>query len=83
MSTITSRLEYLGVRCYSKRDCPEVRNISTSAMRLQATEVLSTVPNVRPLSLINLARLKHGATSLYSLHDVCYNVIVKISTKRT
>ncbi|KAH9271216.1 hypothetical protein BASA83_006536 [Batrachochytrium salamandrivorans] len=26
-------------------DCPEVRNISTSAMRLQATEVLSTVPN--------------------------------------
>ncbi|KAH6568756.1 hypothetical protein BASA62_005255 [Batrachochytrium salamandrivorans] len=41
-------------------DCPEVRNISTSAMRLQATEVLSTVPNVRPSSLVNLARLKHG-----------------------
>ncbi|KAH6588972.1 hypothetical protein BASA50_010392 [Batrachochytrium salamandrivorans] len=103
MSTITSRLEYLGVRCYSKRsqpqetvvitdcefvvnankrkdslvyisklqlehslDCPEVRNISTSAMRLQTTEVLSTVPNVRPSSLVNLARLKHGATSSYS-----------------
>ncbi|KAH6578828.1 hypothetical protein BASA61_000057 [Batrachochytrium salamandrivorans] len=41
-------------------DCPEIRNISTSAMRLQATEVLSTVPNVRPSSLVNLARLKHG-----------------------
>ncbi|KAH6566275.1 hypothetical protein BASA60_009549 [Batrachochytrium salamandrivorans] len=47
-------------------DCPEVRNISTSAMRLQATEVLSTIPYVRPSSLVNLARLKHGATSLYS-----------------
>ncbi|KAH9265704.1 hypothetical protein BASA83_010992 [Batrachochytrium salamandrivorans] len=35
-------------------------------MRLQATEVLSTVPNVRPSSLINLACLKHGATSSYS-----------------
>ncbi|KAH6560233.1 hypothetical protein BASA50_000103 [Batrachochytrium salamandrivorans] len=66
MSTITSRPEYLGVRCYSKRDCPEIRNISTSAMRLQTTEVLSTVPNVRPSSLANLARLKHGATSSYS-----------------
>ncbi|KAH6583297.1 hypothetical protein BASA61_008079 [Batrachochytrium salamandrivorans] len=66
MATITSRPEYLGVRCYSKRDCPEVRNISTSAMRLQATKVLSTVPNVRPSSLINLARLKHGVTFSYS-----------------
>ncbi|KAH6587010.1 hypothetical protein BASA50_000057 [Batrachochytrium salamandrivorans] len=47
-------------------DCPEVRNISTSAMRLQATEVLSTVPNVRPSSLVDLARLKHGATFSYS-----------------
>ncbi|KAH6589119.1 hypothetical protein BASA50_010285 [Batrachochytrium salamandrivorans] len=47
-------------------DCPEVRNISTSAMRPQATEVLSTVPNVRPSSLVNLARLKHGATFSYS-----------------
>ncbi|KAH9273261.1 hypothetical protein BASA83_004553 [Batrachochytrium salamandrivorans] len=35
-------------------------------MRLQATEVLSTVPNVRPSSLINLACLKHGVTSSYS-----------------
>ncbi|KAH6596500.1 hypothetical protein BASA50_005075 [Batrachochytrium salamandrivorans] len=66
MATITSRPEYLGVRCYSKRDCPKVRSISTSAMRLQATEVLSTVPNVRPSSLINLACLKHGVTSSYS-----------------
>ncbi|KAH9271771.1 hypothetical protein BASA83_005871 [Batrachochytrium salamandrivorans] len=47
-------------------DCPEVRNISASAMRLQATEVLSTVPNVRPSSLVDLARLKNGATSSYS-----------------
>ncbi|KAH6585300.1 hypothetical protein BASA50_005066 [Batrachochytrium salamandrivorans] len=47
-------------------DYPEVRNISTSAMRLQATKVLSTVPNVRPSSLVSLARLKHGATSSYS-----------------
>ncbi|KAH6595328.1 hypothetical protein BASA61_003824 [Batrachochytrium salamandrivorans] len=47
-------------------DCPEVRNISTSAMRLQATEVLSTVPNVRPSSLVNLARLKHGVACSYS-----------------
>ncbi|KAH6564375.1 hypothetical protein BASA50_003944 [Batrachochytrium salamandrivorans] len=103
MPTITSRPEYLGVRCYSQHnrpratvvitdcefvvnankrkdspvymsklqlehslDCPEIRNISTSAMRLQATEVLSTVPNVRPSSLINLARLKHGVTFSYS-----------------
>ncbi|KAH9250119.1 hypothetical protein BASA81_012071 [Batrachochytrium salamandrivorans] len=103
MATITSRLEYLSIRCYSKRsqpqttvvitdcefvvnankrkdslvyisklqlehslDCPKVRNISTSAMRLQATEVLSTVPNVRPSSLVDLARLKHGVTSSYS-----------------
>ncbi|KAH9269656.1 hypothetical protein BASA83_008315 [Batrachochytrium salamandrivorans] len=66
MSTITSRPEYLGVRFYSKRDFPEVRNISTSAMRLQATEVLSTVPNVRPSSLVNLARLKHGVACSYS-----------------
>ncbi|KAH6583290.1 hypothetical protein BASA60_001514 [Batrachochytrium salamandrivorans] len=35
-------------------------------MRLQTTEVLSTVPNVRPSSLVNLARLKHGATFSYS-----------------
>ncbi|KAH6574128.1 hypothetical protein BASA50_010059 [Batrachochytrium salamandrivorans] len=35
-------------------------------MRLQATEVLSTVPNVRPSSVVNLARLKHGVTFLYS-----------------
>ncbi|KAH6578151.1 hypothetical protein BASA62_000443 [Batrachochytrium salamandrivorans] len=35
-------------------------------MRLQTTEVLSTVPYVRPSSLINLARLKHGVTFLYS-----------------
>ncbi|KAH6568694.1 hypothetical protein BASA60_008521 [Batrachochytrium salamandrivorans] len=70
MSTITSRLEYLGVCCYSQRsqstDYPEVRNISTSAMRLQTTEVLSTVPYVRPSSLANLACLKHGATFSYS-----------------
>ncbi|KAH6594105.1 hypothetical protein BASA61_004094 [Batrachochytrium salamandrivorans] len=103
MSTITSRLEYLGVRCYSKRsrsqativttDCefvvnankrknslvyisklqlehsldyPEIRNICTSTIRLQATEVLSTVPYVRPSSVVNLARLKHGVTFSYS-----------------
>ncbi|KAH6560956.1 hypothetical protein BASA60_000178 [Batrachochytrium salamandrivorans] len=47
-------------------DCPEIRNISTSAMRLQATEVLSTVPYVRPSDLVNLARLKYGATFSYS-----------------
>ncbi|KAH6600994.1 hypothetical protein BASA50_001888 [Batrachochytrium salamandrivorans] len=47
-------------------DCPKVRNISTSAMRLQATEVLSTVPYVRPSSLVDLARLKNGVTSSYS-----------------
>ncbi|KAH9252765.1 hypothetical protein BASA81_009275 [Batrachochytrium salamandrivorans] len=47
-------------------DYPEVRNISTSAMRLQTTEVLSTVPYVRPSSLANLACLKHGATFSYS-----------------
>ncbi|KAH6601447.1 hypothetical protein BASA50_001590 [Batrachochytrium salamandrivorans] len=35
-------------------------------MRLQTTEILSTVPNVRPSSVVNLARLKHGATSSYS-----------------
>ncbi|KAH6564474.1 hypothetical protein BASA50_005967 [Batrachochytrium salamandrivorans] len=35
-------------------------------MRLQTTEVLSTVSYVRPSSLINLARLKHGVTFLYS-----------------
>ncbi|KAH9244173.1 hypothetical protein BASA81_016739 [Batrachochytrium salamandrivorans] len=93
MATITSRPEYLSIRCYSKRsqpqetvvitDCefvvnankrkdslvyisklqlehsldfPEVRNISTSAMRLQATEVLSTVPYVRPLSFWSTLR---------------------------
>ncbi|KAH6602634.1 hypothetical protein BASA61_000967 [Batrachochytrium salamandrivorans] len=66
MTTITSQPKYLGIHCYSKRDFPEVRNISTSAMRLQATEVLSTVPNVRPSSLVNLARLKHGVACSYS-----------------
>ncbi|KAH9248884.1 hypothetical protein BASA81_013448 [Batrachochytrium salamandrivorans] len=35
-------------------------------MRLQATEVLSTVPYVRPSDLVNLARLKYGATFSYS-----------------
>ncbi|KAH6601458.1 hypothetical protein BASA50_001601 [Batrachochytrium salamandrivorans] len=44
-------------------DCPEIRNICTPAMRLQTTEILSAVPNVRPSSVVNLARLKHGATS--------------------
>ncbi|KAH6562308.1 hypothetical protein BASA50_004262 [Batrachochytrium salamandrivorans] len=47
-------------------DCPEVRNIFTSAMRLQATEVLSTVTYVQPSSLVNLSRLKHGVTFSYS-----------------
>ncbi|KAH6588422.1 hypothetical protein BASA50_010743 [Batrachochytrium salamandrivorans] len=35
-------------------------------MRLQATEVLSTAPYVRPSSVVNLARLKHGVTFSYS-----------------
>ncbi|KAH6599241.1 hypothetical protein BASA50_003184 [Batrachochytrium salamandrivorans] len=35
-------------------------------MRLQTTEVLSTVPYVRPSSLVNLACLKYGATFSYS-----------------
>ncbi|KAH6572084.1 hypothetical protein BASA60_006856 [Batrachochytrium salamandrivorans] len=35
-------------------------------MRLQTTEVLSTLPYVRPSSLINLARLKHGVAYSYS-----------------
>ncbi|KAH9244324.1 hypothetical protein BASA81_018274 [Batrachochytrium salamandrivorans] len=65
-------------------DFPEVRNISTSAMRLQATEVLSTVPNVRPSSLVNLARLKHGVDLFIFFCMACdSNVIFKISAKRT
>ncbi|KAH9262632.1 hypothetical protein BASA83_013760 [Batrachochytrium salamandrivorans] len=35
-------------------------------MRLQATEVLSTVTYVQPSSLVNLSRLKHGVTFSYS-----------------
>ncbi|KAH6571859.1 hypothetical protein BASA60_006943 [Batrachochytrium salamandrivorans] len=52
-------------------DCPEIRNISTSAIRLQATEVLSTVPYVRPSSLVNLACLKHGVTFFIFFRMVC------------
>ncbi|KAH6569898.1 hypothetical protein BASA60_008095 [Batrachochytrium salamandrivorans] len=51
MSTVTSRPEYLSIRCYSKRSQP------------QATVVITDCEFVL---LVDLARLKHGATSSYS-----------------
>ncbi|KAH6601265.1 hypothetical protein BASA61_002035 [Batrachochytrium salamandrivorans] len=47
-------------------DCPEVRNISTSAMRLQATEVCQLFQMYDHQVWSTLLALKHGATFSYS-----------------
>ncbi|KAH6583246.1 hypothetical protein BASA60_001565 [Batrachochytrium salamandrivorans] len=65
-------------------DCFKVRNISTSAMRLQATNVsvnrsiCTTIKFDQPCSFEAWRDFFH-----IPLHGVRYNVIVKISTKRT